>query len=209
MEIGQRRFQRYRPFLRVAALALCGMVGISIFLWGNHPGVVRLHVIANSNSERDQAVKLEVRDALLAQYGPQLSGSAGPLSALWTVLQNREDMADTCRQVLAEAGMEEAVSIRIVNEKFPDRDYDGQKYPAGYYRAVKVVLGSGEGKNWWCVLYPPLCTGPLQEADEPVAVKSRFAQWWDALWGRGNEPQPTPNPAPTPEPEGWVFQYPQ
>lgn len=117
---------------------------------------VRLHVLANSDSEEDQQMKLRVRDFLLARYAPQLR-SDSPVKAKETAARLAAQMEAAVCNLLAEAGTGYGACISVGEESYPTREYDGRVVPAGRYVSVRVVLGTGEGHNWWCVMYPPLC----------------------------------------------------
>ncbi len=121
--------------------------------------VVRLHVIGASNSPEDQAVKLKVRDAVLAQVGPWLEGASSPEEAKAALSAHLPE--------LARIGAETAgVPVRASLEEdvwFPTREYTDFSLPAGRYTALRLTLGEGEGRNWWCVVFPPLCMGSVTE----------------------------------------------
>ena len=119
--------------------------------------VVRLHVLANSNSEEDQAVKLEVRDAILQVTVPLLQNCQTREEAVLLLEENRTLLTDTARAVLRERGFEDTVHIEMGLESYPTRTYDSLCFPAGEYVSMRVSLGQGEGQNWWCCLFPPLC----------------------------------------------------
>ena len=123
--------------------------------------VVRLHVLANSDSEADQAVKLLVRDALLGSGSELFSGEVTARGAA------------VAEKVLRDNGFDYGADIRLVNEYFTTRSYEGFTLPAGRYTAVKVVLGSGKGHNWWCVMFPPLCLPAASEKTDIDAVLGR------------------------------------
>ena len=119
--------------------------------------VVRLHVLANSNSEEDQAVKLEVRDAILAVTVPLLQNCQTREEAVLLLEENRTILTEAARSVLRERGFDDTVSIEMGLESYPTRTYDSLCFPAGEYISMRVSLGQGEGQNWWCCLFPPLC----------------------------------------------------
>lgn len=116
--------------------------------------LVRLHVLANSDSPEDQELKLKVRDAVLSNVG-EGRPTDGDLKAM-------ERAAEKC---IAENGYSYPVAVSFEHIYFDTRVYDGFALPAGYYDAVRVVIGEGEGHNWWCVVYPALCSG-LAEGEE-------------------------------------------
>ncbi|MCL2056427.1 MAG: stage II sporulation protein R [Oscillospiraceae bacterium] len=107
--------------------------------------MLRLHVLANSDSEEDQALKLKVRDALLAQT--EDLGQAGGLVRL----------EEAARREIRANGYDYPVKAELVNMFFPTRRYDDITVPAGRYNAVRLTIGEGGGENWWCVMYPPMC----------------------------------------------------
>lgn len=133
--------------------------------------LVRLHVVANSDSPSDQAIKLRVRDAVLAAAEPVLGSADDPEQALAAELPALECAA---AEMLRALGREESVSVTLQNERFPTRDYETFSLPAGVYRTLRVTIGAGEGHNWWCVVFPPLClsAAEAQEALETLGGDS-------------------------------------
>lgn len=125
--------------------------------------VVRLHVVANSNSQEDQGVKEQVRDRLVKELGPQFATMEQAEVEKW-LTQNQDVLSRLAAEVVAESGKAYPVNVKLGVEKYPTRIYGGIAYPAGRYKSVRVILGAGQGKNWWCLLFPPLCF-----ADETVA----------------------------------------
>lgn len=128
--------------------------------------MIRLHVIANSDTADDQALKLQVRDAVLARATDILEQSRDMADAeeqLRRALPRLEQMA---REKVAEEGYRYAVSARLEQTEFPTREYDGFSLPAGEYLALRVVIGEGAGQNWWCVVFPPLCTAAATDWEE-------------------------------------------
>ena len=119
--------------------------------------VVRLHILANSNSEIDQAVKSEVRDALLKTNASILSDNVTKENAKEHFEKSKDILLKTAEETLKENGFDYDVKITLQEEYFETRSYGSLTFPAGRYTALKVVLGEGEGKNWWCVMFPPLC----------------------------------------------------
>lgn len=132
--------------------------------------VVRLHILANSDSEADQAVKLLVRDALLDSGSELFSGEVTAANAADRLSANADKLKAAAEKVLHDNGFDYGADIRLVNEYFTTRAYEGFTLPAGRYTAVKVVLGSGEGHNWWCVMFPPLCLPAASESTDIDAV---------------------------------------
>lgn len=125
---------------------------------------VRLHVIANSNEEYDQELKLKVRDALLDKMRSYKIDSRD--KALETVKDRRNELINTASEVILENGYDYRVELEIGEESYPTRHYDDFSLPAGKYTSVRVKIGEADGENWWCVLYPPLCnTGAIAYED--------------------------------------------
>lgn len=163
--------------------------------------VIRLHVIANSDSDADQALKLQVRDGVLAAAGDCLSGVTDRAGAEAVLRDRLQDLADAGAAVVAEAGCDDSVTVSLENCWFPTKEYGDFALPAGVYRAVRVVIGEGAGRNWWCVLFPPLCLGCVSETveetaamagmtdeqislisgeDEGYVVKFKLVEWWNS-----------------------------
>ena len=164
--------------------------------------VLRLHVVANSDSEQDQALKLLVRDAVLAQAGEILDGVSDRQSAEQVLIPHLDELVRSAAEALAAEGCGDAVTVVITDQWFPTKEYDGFALPAGQYRALRVTIGEGKGRNWWCVVFPPLCLGSVtEESVETVAgetlsdgqvalitgqdggyvLKFRFIEWWNEL----------------------------
>ena len=125
--------------------------------------VIRLHVIANSDSEADQTVKLKVRDALLECGKEMFSGNVDVNNAEEKLNLYKNTLIKIADKVLAENGMEYKSDIYLTEEYFTTRQYEDFTMPAGKYLALKVILGEGSGKNWWCVMFPPLCLPAASE----------------------------------------------
>ena len=119
--------------------------------------VLRLHVIANSDAQADQELKLQVRDGVLAQAGELLEGISSQEEAEAVLTDHLEELARTGADIVGQAGYDYPVSASLEECWFPTRVYDGVTLEAGIYDALIVELGTGEGDNWWCVIYPPLC----------------------------------------------------
>ncbi len=119
--------------------------------------VVRLHILANSDSEADQKIKLLVRDRILSDVGGVFTVPQNKIDAQATAKDSLPAIRLAAQQTLRENGFDEPVSVELCNIYFPTREYDGLSLPAGNYDAVRVTIGAGAGKNWWCVMYPPIC----------------------------------------------------
>lgn len=125
--------------------------------------MIRLHVIANSDSDADQSMKLLVRDAVLARATELLSDSSDMADA-WHRL--RDALPSLEQTASAACGGAYPVRAELGEAEFPLKEYDGFALPAGRYPALRVILGDGAGRNWWCVVYPPLCTAACTDLEQ-------------------------------------------
>ena len=128
--------------------------------------VLRLHIPANSDSEYDQNLKLMVRDYILEEYGTQLCGSGSRDEAAQRVSELLPEIEESCNEFLEEHGAGYGAYAQLTEMYFTTRRYDNVTLPAGEYQALRITLGSGEGHNWWCVIFPQLCI-PLASAPLP------------------------------------------
>lgn len=119
--------------------------------------VLRLHVIAASDSDEDQALKLKVRDAVLKEGADIFNGSVNIDNAVQKITPEIERLTGVAEDVVRQSGFDYDVKITLSREYFNTRTYESVTLPAGRYLAVRVVIDSGEGHNWWCVMFPPLC----------------------------------------------------
>ena len=163
--------------------------------------VVRLHVLANSDSEEDQALKLQVRDAVLdraEEFLAQTSSRAEAEGKLRGQLLEFERLAEA---VVREAGYDYEVTAELTDTEFPTREYEGFTLPAGEYLALRILIGEAAGRNWWCVVFPPLCTAAtadvpasamaagftedevrlITEEDRGYVLKFKAVEWWETL----------------------------
>lgn len=144
---------------------------------------VRLHVLAEDDSDAAQALKLKVRDACLVA-AQELLVDCESADQAWEMLHDNEDIIQGAAQLRArECGFEGDVATELGVFAFPDRTYGDVVVPAGDYRALRVVLGEGEGKNWWCVLYPSLCMPEDFQPDTSVQFYSSIGQWIQSMFG--------------------------
>lgn len=128
--------------------------------------ILRLHVIADSDSDADQAVKLKVRDAVLELLGDEMETSPDLEQARTAAERLMPEAERVARQVLRDSGFSYGATVTLGYEYYPTRDYGGFRLPAGRYLSYRIVLGSGEGHNWWCVLFPALCTAPAERQED-------------------------------------------
>ena len=144
---------------------------------------VRLHVIANDDGEAAQALKLKVRDGVLAAARALLADCADA-DAAWGIVNDHLDaLASAAREAAAAEGYGGPIEARTGRFDFPDRRYGDAVVPAGTYRALRVVIGAGEGRNWWCVLYPTMCLPEDCAPGEPVVFHSVILDWLGGLFG--------------------------
>ena len=141
--------------LLVAAEARETQLGISEKL-------IRLHIIANSDSDADQRLKYVVRDEVLKHMKSLAEGCKTPAEAEEILKAHLNDFTDIADKVLKEANTPYLSSAEISFSDFPTKHYDGFSLPAGRYKALKIKLGSARGENWWCVLFPPLCVSAAE-----------------------------------------------
>lgn len=145
-------------------LATVGMLG-NTTVWThdraelayNNRNLVRLHILANSDSAFDQAIKLKTRDGLIAEARRLFINIRNTNDAFKLAAVKKRSLAALAAKIVKEAGADYGATVQVGTYAFPIRTYPFGALPAGEYRAVRVVLGRGKGHNWWCVLFPPLC----------------------------------------------------
>ena len=141
-------------------------------LRGIQGSVVRLHVIAQDDSEAEQALKLRVRDAVLRYLEGRLEDASTRAEAEARIRQELEGIG----QAAAAAAEGRAVRVSLSRERYPLRVYEDFRLPAGEYESLRVVIGEGEGRNWWCVVFPPLCLSAAgREEAKSVMAREDFA----------------------------------
>lgn len=119
---------------------------------------IRLHILANSDSREDQELKIVVRDGILTEFGERLR-LAGSFEAAEGLAEGLIPEIEKCAEdIIEKAGYSYRVRATIDEEWYETRDYDGFSLPCGYYTSLRILIGEGNGQNWWCVMYPPLCT---------------------------------------------------
>jgi stage II sporulation protein R len=126
---------------------------------------LRLRIIANSDSPQDQQLKREVRDAVIVQVGDMLKDVKTEATAEQTVRSHLPDINSLAASVVKQHGFRYAVHAEVGQVPFPTKEYGNMVYPAGTYEALRIVIGSGQGQNWWCVLFPPLCFVDIASGD--------------------------------------------
>lgn len=208
---GSNMKKHRRQGLALSLLELALLIGVTVLLvtgaWAaNTQGeladrVVRLHVTANSDSAEDQALKLKVRDAVLARTEELLKASADRAEAAARLTAALPELERLAEETAAAGGFACGVTAELAETSFPTKEYDGFALPAGRYLALRIVIGEGAGQNWWCVVFPPLCTAAASEVPETAlaagltedqvsliteedggyALKFKVVEWWQAL----------------------------
>ena len=131
-----------------------------------YESVVRLHVLANSDSDEDQALKLKVRDAVLSYVSPRVIDSKSREEAIEILQGELTNIEAVSAKVVKEEGYDYPVKVTLTVEEYPTRNYEAMSFPSGEYVSLRVMLGEAEGQNWWCVLFPPLCLSAASEKAE-------------------------------------------
>ena len=200
---------RTRRTLRIVELAL--LLGTAVFLltgaWALNTQrdladrVVRLHVLANSDSEEDQALKLLVRDAVLERATALLEQTESRAEAEALLRESLPELETIAEETVRANGYSYAVTAELEDTSFPTKEYDGFSLPAGEYLALRILIGEGAGQNWWCVVFPPLCTaasadvpetalaagltedqvGLMTEEDSGYVLKFKAVECWEQL----------------------------
>lgn len=119
--------------------------------------LIRFHVIANSDEDEDQELKLKVRDEIISYLQPKLEKSKSIEESEEIITSEYDNLYEISRETIVENGYDYDVSVDIQYSNFPTKQYSNVILPAGEYKALKVIIGEGDGKNWWCVMFPPLC----------------------------------------------------
>lgn len=158
--------------------------------------LIRLHVLANSDSAADQALKLKVRDAIITYLAPYLEHTTQKIDAEKIVFEHKDQLTQVAEEIIAMNGANYPVDLQLGMFDFPIKSYGNLVLPAGKYEAVRILIGKAEGKNWWCVLFPPLCFVDITNAtaispkvlrdnsenqEVTVEFKSKFAELWREL----------------------------
>ena len=163
--------------------------------------VVRLHVLANSDSEEDQALKLQVRDAVLDRAEDLLAQPSSRAEAEGKLRGQLLEFERLAEAVVREAGYDYEVTAELTDTEFPTREYEDFTLPAGEYLALRILIGDAAGRNWWCVVFPPLCTAAsadvpasalaagfseeevslITEENQGYVLKFKAVEWWETL----------------------------
>ena len=166
-------------------LMFCSMLFLAVMVLGLLPvageeeiysGVVRLHVLANSDSREDQELKLRVRDEVLETVSGIVAGAESKAEAE-AMLSKEESLAmitDAAEKRIRLEGYDYEACVTIGEEDYPRRSYENLCFPSGRYTSLRVEIGESEGKNWWCVLFPRLCLGAATVSSEQAFVEAGF-----------------------------------
>ncbi|WP_373600082.1 stage II sporulation protein R [Paraclostridium bifermentans] len=119
--------------------------------------LIRFHVLANSDSEKDQELKLKVRDEVIKYLQPMLEKSRSIQESESIILRESNNLKNISKNIIEENGYNYDVKVNLEYSKFPAKQYSNVVLPAGEYKSLRIIIGEGEGKNWWCVMFPPLC----------------------------------------------------
>ena len=138
--------------------------------------VIRLHVVANSDSFEDQQLKLQVRDGITAWLAGHADADMTAEQAAQWLQTQLPQLQTVAQEAAAAAGWDGGVAVSFDREAFPVREYDTFSLPAGVYQALRVTIGNAQGKNWWCVVFPSLCLPATTEDFQDTAVGAGFSQ---------------------------------
>lgn len=133
--------------------------------------VIRLHLLANSDSQEDQDLKYHVRDRIISKFNQEFKDIRSKEESSQIIFEKIHQIREETEEIIRQEGYDYQVDVYYGNYKFPRKNYDEILLPQGYYDAVRIEIGQGEGANWWCVMFPPLCFvdfGKSSEATEPV-----------------------------------------
>ncbi len=168
-------------------IGICLMAALAV--WGGtlladrqrlNEELIRLHVVANSDSREDQEVKLRVRDAVIESLEADLKSLGDVEQAKAYLQENLPKIQAVANQTLKKAGYSGDAVVSLCKEAFDTREYDTFSLPAGIYEALRIVIGEGEGHNWWCVVFPTLCVPATTEGFADTAAGAGFP---DSLTG--------------------------
>ena len=177
--IDQRHTLRRWELALLLGVALAALLGA--WLDGGQSAladqVIRLHVLANSDSPADQALKLQVRDSILEAAEGYFQPGATRAEIEAILRSHLEELAAAGAQTVAAAGYDYPVTASLEeNYWFPTKEYEDFALPAGEYTALRIVIGEGGGQNWWCVVFPPLCLGSVTESAAQTALSAGLSE---------------------------------
>jgi stage II sporulation protein R len=206
--MGRKNWMIYAVIIGIIVI-----LGLSAFIQESQtqtkqePEYIRFHVIANSDSPEDQMLKLRVRDLLLERFGQEFEKADSIENSRRLIREHLTEIEDIAREEVRRSGKTYEVQAQLGNFNFPTKAYGNLVLPAGEYEALRVVIGEGEGANWWCVMFPPLCfvdithgvareqvndsddgsnsetVSSLAQNDKEVRIEYKFkiVEWWERL----------------------------
>ena len=142
----------------------------------------RLHIIANSNNDSDQKVKLVVRDAVLEATKEGIENCQNASEAEEYIKENIGIILETANSTLEDNDFCYTATATVGTDYFPEKSYRDVTYPEGDYQALRIILGDGDGQNWWCVMFPPLCISEIEGDEEDIEYTSFFAELFASLF---------------------------
>ncbi|HEY9060891.1 MAG TPA: stage II sporulation protein R [Pseudobacteroides sp.] len=172
-----------RPAMKLTSCILAVLIFISIMICNSYSdefnkelsdNIIRLHVIANSDSEEDQALKRSVRDIVLKYMKENLTLDSNLDEAKSILKRDMDKITALAKEEVLRWGKDYPVKSTLGNYPFPTKAYGDIALPAGNYQALRIVIGTGEGANWWCVLFPPLCFVDATHGTVPDDVKQKL-----------------------------------
>lgn len=162
---------------------LCAMAAILVWMWmlvrdrkALQEELIRFHVVANSDSREDQSTKLLLRDAVMEDLRREMAGITDVSAAEDYLRENLPRIEALANETLQRLGVDMEVGVSLCKEAFDKRVYDTFTLPAGVYKALRITIGEGEGKNWWCVVFPEFCMGAVSNGFEEQAVGAGFSE---------------------------------
>lgn len=143
-------FNKYKEYITIKSIA---------------DKIIRFHVIANSDSQRDQSLKLKVRDSVLKYMYPKLENAESIEECREILIKEEGAIINLSENIIANYGYNYEVKTELTHEKFPDKTYGNITLPQGQYEAFRIIIGEGSGQNWWCVMFPPLCLVDMAQGE--------------------------------------------
>ena len=169
-----------RKLLKIA----CFVLVVYLLFWSGsvlsdrkalNENLIRLHVVANSDSAEDQALKLKVRDAVVEKLQDTMERFPTMEEARGYLQTHLPELQEFVNQVIRDLGFADTAEVSLDRESFDTREYDTFTLPAGFYEALRITIGEGQGKNWWCVVFPALCVGTTSQEFADTAVGAGFS----------------------------------
>ena len=177
----------------VRRMVVCLLIAVTFWTGGLiadrqmlHDQLIRLHVVGASDSEADQAVKLQVKDALVEYLNTAMADIADVEQAKVYVQENLPKVQAVANETLVSLGIEPTAVATFCKEEFGRRVYDTFTLPSGVYDSLRITIGAGEGRNWWCVVFPTLCAGATTQELEAVAAGAGFSESLTGAISRGD-----------------------